>query len=161
MKNISVYDFVNVFSKQNIFQKQSNLVNMTDRNLNVDDRLFFDRIDRSQIFENDRKKKDFFPLYQRRSVQNYSSTKQKQSSHENQFFRKQTVYYFDNENRRHFENVIKKKNSKRVRFITEFKQRESQQKRFLFYEKYRQKLFQQEFFYISEKKNASFQKKWF
>ena len=93
----------------------------------------------------------FFQSYQRRSIQNYLSTKQKQSSHENQFFRKQTVYYFDNENRRHFENVIKK-NSKRVYFTIKFKQREFQQKKFLFYEKYRQKLFQQKFFYISKKK---------
>ena len=136
VKNISVYDFVNILSKQNIFQKQSNFVNMTNRNLNVDDRLFFDRIDRSQVFKNDRKKIFFFQSYQRRSMQNHSSTKQKQSSHENQFFRKQTIYYFNNENRRHLENVIKKKNSKRVHFTTKFKQREFQQKKLLFYEKY-------------------------
>ena len=104
------------------------------------------------------KKKFFFQSYQHRSVQNHSSTKQKQNLHENQFFRKQTIYYFDNENRRHFENVIKKKNSKRVRFTTKFRQREFQQKNFLFYEKYRQKLFQQKFFYISKKKTRVFKK---
>ena len=42
VKNISVYDFVNVFSEQNIIQKQSNFINMTDRNLNDRDQLFFD-----------------------------------------------------------------------------------------------------------------------
>ena len=60
VKNISIYDFVNVFSKQNMTQKQSNFINMTDRNLNDRDRLFFDRIDRSQASENDRKKNFFF-----------------------------------------------------------------------------------------------------
>ena len=60
VKNISVYDFVNVFSKQNIIQKQSNFINITNRNLNDRDRLLFNRIDQSQIFENDRKKKIFF-----------------------------------------------------------------------------------------------------
>ena len=42
----------------------------------------------------------------------------------NQFFRKQTIYHFDNKNRRHFENIIKKKFFKRIRFTTKFKQRE-------------------------------------
>ena len=86
-------------------------------------------------------------------MQNRSSAKQKLSSHANQFFRKQAVYYFDDENRRHFEDVVEKDNFKRVHSATKSKQRESQQKNFLLYENFQRKLFQHESFYISQKKS--------
>ena len=86
VKNISIYDFVNIFSEQNIFQKQLNFAKMTNRNINDNDRLFFERIGQNQIFENNRKIFFFFQLYQRRFAQNHLSTKQKQNLYLNQFF---------------------------------------------------------------------------